>query len=64
MKQIRAEKKTPEPINWKVCTSAGSRQDTLRQAASMSFVEKVAWLEAAETIAHRFRVTQQKPRNP
>lgn len=39
---------------WQACTADGARQDVLNMFSRMTFREKVAWLEEAETIACRF----------
>ena len=40
---------------WEQCTAQGSNAQTLRHFKTLSFIEKVEWLEEAEEIALRFR---------
>ncbi len=41
---------------WKNCTAEGARRSVNELFRSLSFREKVIWLEEAEKIARRFRI--------
>ena len=53
-----------EEDGWDACTAAGSRAQTLHAFKSLSFIEKIEWLEEAEEIAMRFRAGSLDNRKP
>lgn len=41
---------------WYACTAEGAREHVLAEYRKLTLREKVAWLEEAENVAHRFRL--------
>jgi hypothetical protein len=50
----------PEEAPWASCTFEGAELATLRQAAQMTFAEKIAWLEQTHQLALAFQEARRK----
>jgi hypothetical protein len=50
----------PEEDPWSACSFEGSELATLRTAAMLSFVEKIAWLEEAHQLSLQFQEARRK----
>ncbi|MCX6934686.1 MAG: hypothetical protein NTZ01_00580 [Verrucomicrobia bacterium] len=45
---------------WKECTYEGAERAVLQAGARMTMVEKIRWLEDAETLSLRFKINRQR----
>jgi len=49
---------------WESCTFEGSRRDVLRRGLRTTFLEKLQWLEEAETLTLRLRANRLNKKTP
>ncbi len=51
-----SKSRVKEDRAWYACTATGAREHVLSEYRKLTLREKVAWLEEAESVAHRFRL--------
>lgn len=53
-------KQSEQPDPWNACTWDGAREDVLRRGQTLSFREKLVWLEHAARLSQRFQIDKSR----